>query len=270
MKQVPVKQVLFSCAVAGAATMVTLGVTSIPVAGQGTGTIVGHVRYMGPTPVNPIIRMGADPRCNKLYAGRRPMAQTFIVGADGAFANVLVNLEGSLPAGAAPTTPVVLDQKNCQYEPRVLGARVGQTLEVRNDDPTEHNVHSLSKAGNDFNTTQPIKGMPFDVKLKAGELLHVTCDNHTWMTAYVAILENPFYSVTGTDGTFMITNVPAGKQSVRAWHEVMGMQTQMVDVQPGKTATVDFTFAPQQKAAFAPVRELTIPGHLALATIRTN
>ena len=266
-----VKRAAFSLA-AGGALLVALGATSTQVSGQGgTGTIVGHVHYMGQTPVNPLIRMGADPRCNKLYVGKRPTSQTFVVGADGAMANVLVNVDGSFPATPVPTTPAVLNQKDCQYAPRVLGARVGQTLQVVNEDPTEHNVHSLSKAGNDFNTTQPIKGMPFDYKLKAGEILHVTCDNHTWMTAYIGIMDNPYYSVSGSDGAFTISNVPAGKQTVKAWHEVMGTQTQMVDVEAGKTAMVDFTFAPTQKAAsVTPMRELVVPADVKLVSIVTH
>ena len=266
------KQALFSLAATAAATLVALGATSTPLAGQGgTGTIAGHVRYMGPTPVNPIIRMGADPRCNKLYVGKRPTSPTFVVGTDGAFANVLVNLDGSFPATPVSTTPVVLDQKDCQYAPRVVAARVGQTLEVRNDDPTEHNVHASSMAGNDFNTTQPIKSMPFNFKLKGGEILHVRCDNHTWMTGYVGIFDHPYFSVSGTDGAFTIANVPAGKQTIKAWHEVMGTQTQMIDVQAGKTTTVDFTFMPGQKtAAETPVRELVIPETVTLASITTR
>ena len=262
------KKALFSFAAVAAATLVTFGITSTPVAGQGgTGTIVGHVKYMGPTPVNPVIRMGADPRCNKLYVGKRPTAQTFIVGADGAFANVLVNVDGSFPNAPAPTAPAVLNQKDCQYVPRVVGARIGQTLQVKNEDPTDHNVHSLSKAGNDFNTTQPVNSKPFEFTLKSGELLHISCDNHTWMTAYVGIMDNPYYAVSGTDGSFTIANVPVGKQSVKAWHEVMGMQTQMVDVQAGKTTTVDFTFA-TKPAASAPVHELTVPAQGALLAFR--
>jgi hypothetical protein len=89
------KQTISSFTAAAAATLIAFGVTSIPASGQGgTGTIVGHVRYMGPTPVTPVLRMGADPRCNKLYVGKRPTAPTFVVGADGAFANVLVNVDG--------------------------------------------------------------------------------------------------------------------------------------------------------------------------------
>jgi len=260
------KQALCSFAAAAAALLVALDVTSTPIAGQGgTGTIVGHVRYMGPTPVNPVIRMGADPRCNKLYVGKRPTSQAFIVGTDGAFANVLVNLDGTFPTAPAPTTPVVLGQKDCQYAPRVLWARVGQTLQVKNDDPTDHNVHSASMAGNDFNTTQPIKSTPFEFKLKAGELLHVRCDNHTWMSAFIGIFDNPYFAVSGTDGTFTIANVPAGRQTVKAWHEVMGMQAQMVDVQAGKTTTVDFTFAPGQKTASVPIHDLVVPMQMATA-----
>jgi hypothetical protein len=266
------KHMLFSFAAAGAATAAVLGVTATPISGQGaTGTIVGHVRYMGPTPVNPIIRMGADPRCNKLYVGKRPTAPRFVVGTDGAFANVLVNLDGSFPATPVPPTPAVLGQKDCLYAPRVLGARIGQMLQVTNEDPTDHNVHSLSKAGNDFNRTQLINGKPFDFTLKAGELLRITCDSHTWMTAYVGIFDNPYFSVSGADGAFTIANVPAGTQTVKAWHEVMGTQMQMVDVAAGKTTTVDFTFAPGQKAAFAmPVREVTIPADVKLASILTH
>ena len=131
------------------------------------------------------------------------------------------------------------------------------------EDPTDHNLHSLSKAGNDFNRTQLVNGKPFDVTLKAAELLRITCDNHTWMTAYVGIMENPYYAVSGADGSFTIANVPVGKQSVKAWHEVMGMQTQMVDVQAGKTTTVDFTFAPGQKTASVPIHELVVPMQMA-------
>jgi hypothetical protein len=59
-----------------------------------------------------------------------------------------------------------------------------------------------------------------------------------------------------------------GKQSVKAWHEVMGTQTQMVDVQAGKTTTVDFTFAPGQKSAAAtPVHDVVMPESVRVASI---
>jgi len=51
----------------------------------------------------------------------------------------------------------------------------------------------------------------------------------------------------------------------------MGTQTQMVDVQAGKTTTVDFTFMPGQKTAAAtPVRDVVIPETVTLASIITR
>ena len=262
------KKAAFSIAAVAAMGFV-FATTSSPVAGQAGGTIVGHIKYMGPTPVNSLIRMGGDPRCNRLYVGKRPMTQSFTVAPDGAFADVLVDVEGNFPGTPVPSTPVVLDQKDCQYAPHVLGARVGQTLQVKNEDPTEHNIHAASTLGNEFNTTQPINGPVYDVKLKGAEMLHVRCDNHTWMSAYIGIVDNPYFAVSARDGTFTINTVPAGKQTIKAWHEVMGMQTQMVDVQPGKTTTVDFTFAPKAAASLGPIEELVIPhGVQTLAFVR--
>ena len=154
---------------AGAAAVIALGSGATLVAGQAAtgGTIVGHVRYMGPTPVNPIIRMGADPKCNKLYVGKRLTAPAFVVAADGGMANVFVNVDGSFPATPVPSAAVVITQRGCVYEPHVVGARVGQTLQIMNDDDTGHNLHSASIAGNGFNTSQPTKGMVFNYTLKA-------------------------------------------------------------------------------------------------------
>ena len=262
------RTLIAACAtVAGVVVLVASSVA--PVSGQGqSGTIVGHVKYAGPTPVNPVIRMGADPRCNKLYVGKRPTAPTFVVAADGGMANVFASLEGSFPAAPAPAGPVVIDQKDCVFVPHVVGGRIGQTLQAKNSDITGHNVHSLSMVGNNFNTSQPSAGMVFEYRLKAGEILRIKCDFHPWMSVYVAILDHPYFATTAADGTFTIANVPAGKQTVRVWHEVMGVQTQTVDVQPGKTTAVDFAFKPSAKpAAAVRTREFVLPAAVAEATL---
>jgi plastocyanin len=87
-----------------------------------------------------------------------PVQEIVVATADGSLANVFVSLQGTFPASPVPPEPVKVEQRACVYVPRVIGARVGQTLQVRNDDEVLHNVHSVSDHGNDFNLSQPKAG----------------------------------------------------------------------------------------------------------------
>jgi hypothetical protein len=240
--------------------------------GPGTGgTITGRVLLTATAPPNASIRMGADLKCLELNAGK-PAAQDVVLrDADGGLRNVFVNVQGSFPqAPPPPTTPVTIEQHGCVYQPRIQGARVGQTLEVKNDDDTLHNIHSLSTKGNEFNTGQPKAGMVFKYPLKNEEvMLHVRCDVHAWMSGYIGVMSNPYYAVSGEKGAFRIANVPPGKYTVQAWHERYGVMTKTIEVKAGASIAVEFTYNGNEKAsaavaaAIAPdgfvARELAVP-----------
>ena len=226
-------------------------------AGPQTGTIRGHVKLTGALPGNAVIRMGRDPKCNQLNRGKLVVQELVAAAKDGSLANVFVKLQGTFPQTPVPATPVVISQGGCLYAPRVVGARVGQSLEVRNTDEVLHNVHSIATKGNAFNTSQPKAGMVFTYKLKDEEMLHLICDIHSWMTAYVGIAPHPYFAVSGADGTFEIRNVPAGMRTVQAWHEVYGMMTQTVNVKPGAVTSVDFSYTGKETPARKAARALT-------------
>ncbi len=63
------------------------------------------------------------------------------------------------------------------------------------------------------------------------------------MRAYLGVVDHPFFAVTGADGRFELHGVPAGDYVVGAWHEVFGTLEARVTVAPGKTETVDFSYA---------------------------
>ena len=173
-----------------------------------------------------------------LNAGKRPIQEIVAATADGSLANVFVSLQGSFPATPVPAEPVTIDQRACVYVPRVVGARVGQTLQVRNSDELLHNVHGVSAQGNDFNVSQPKAGIVRELPLKNPEMmLRVTCDVHRWMTAFVGVVSHPYFATTGGAGTYTIDNVPAGTHTIQAWHEQFGVVTQTVRVTAGATST---------------------------------
>jgi hypothetical protein len=212
------------------------------------GAIKGHIALGGTLPGNPIIRMGMDPMCANLNAGRRVIQEAVAASRDGSLANVFVKLEGSFPASAVPTTPVVIDQRACVYIPRVIGARVGQILQVRNSDELLHDVHSLSTRGNTFNVGQPKSGMAYQFRLKDEEImLRVTCDVHKWMTAFVGVVNHPYFATSGATGTYAIDNVPVGTYKIQTWHERYGVLTTTVRVKEGSTSTADFAYTGLEK-----------------------
>ena len=97
-------------------------------------------------------------------------------------------------------------------------------------------------------------------------MLRLMCDVHRWMTAYVGVVTHPHFSVSGADGAFDISDVPAGTYTIRTWHERFGELTQTIRVRAGATTTVDFGYASTEKPPTAGIRDLHAPtiGHLAV------
>jgi plastocyanin len=228
----------------GAAARASGSAGAGPVVGAGIGTIRGHIVLTGKDPGNAVIRMSVDPKCAAMNAGKRVIQEAVVTGDNGSLANVFVHLQGTFPETPVTAQPIVIDQRSCIYRPRVIGMRVGQTLQVRNSDSLLHNVHSSSAVGNSFNVAQPMAGMVFEFKPKAEEaMVKLGCDVHRWMTAYVGVVSNPYFAVTESAGSFELGKVPAGTYSIRSWHERFGEMTKSVTIKAGAVSTVDFTYS---------------------------
>ena len=235
---------VFRIRIAGCAILLAIAgsVSAQPRARQ-TGDIAGHAAFTGHPPGNPIIRMGMDPKCADMNRGRQVVQAEALVAADGSIANVFVRLEGSFPASPVPDAPVIIDQQSCVYGPRVVGVRVGQVLQVRNDDDLLHNVHSSSATNNSFNVGQPRPGAYVFTPKTPEVMLKLGCDVHRWMIAFVGVMSHPYFAVSTDTGQFRIGHVPAGTYTIKAWHEQFGERTQTVVVKPGGTARVDLTYS---------------------------
>ena len=207
-------------------------------------TLTGLVKFEGGAPKMANIQMSADPYCQSQHAGAPPMEEDAVVGPAGELANVFVyikDIKGNFPA---PSTPVTIDQKGCQYHPHVNAVMVGQPLDIKNDDNTLHNIHALPVANSQFNEGQPVQGMVSTKKLDKVEMtpFKIKCDVHGWMKSYMAVMPHPFYAVSATNGTFTIPNLPPGQYKVVAWHEKYGQQEQDVTVGAKESKALSFTF----------------------------
>ena len=215
-----------------------------PVDPATVGSIMGTITLEGTAPAPEQIRMNSDPVC--LTEATDTETEYYVVGDGGAIANVLVHVKEGLEGRTFPpaTGTMTINQDGCQYQPHVFGIRVGQTLEILNSDPTLHNIHATPSANDEFNMGQPIEGMRFERTFTEPEIMvPFKCDVHSWMNAWVGVLDHPYFAVTAADGGFDINGLPPGDYVIEAWHERLGTQTQNVTIGEGATAELNFTFA---------------------------
>lgn len=225
----------------GVIITITFGVVS----SVSAGTIRGVIQYDGDVPKFREIKMDADPICLSHHT-EAVMPQTLVLGEGKTLGNVFVYIKGGIFDNKfePPVEPVIVDQKGCMYDPHVIGVMVGQPLKILNPDGTLHNVHALSKVNPEFNLAMPkFRRETTKVFDKPEFMFPMKCDVHPWMSAWISVMDHPFFAVTKEDGQFEIKDVPEGDFNVVAWHEKLGTQTSRVVMGKGGGTEVNFTFS---------------------------
>jgi plastocyanin len=130
--------------------------------------------------------------------------------------DVVVYVEG---AKARPKAAVAtMTMKGKAFIPRVVAVPVDGTVEFPNEDPIFHNVFSVS-GDNRFDLDlykRPKKG---SWTFRHPGVARVYCNIHPQMSAVVLALDNPYFTRASADGSFAIEDVPAGRYTLKAWHE---------------------------------------------------
>jgi plastocyanin len=190
--------------------------------------------------------MEADPIC--LASHKEPqLTQAIVLGGNNTLANVFVYVKSGLTQTTypAPSQPIIIDQKDCNYSPRVLGVMVGQTVKVLNPDGTLHNVHGKSKINREFNIAMPNFRKEMEKTFDQAEFMFpLRCDVHPWMIAWISVMQHPFFSVSDTEGRFEIKNLSPGTYEIEAWHEKLGTQKATVTITDQQAQTINFKFSP--------------------------
>lgn len=207
------------------------------------GKVSGNVMFTGTAPEPEVIGMDAEPTCQAMYT-EGPFTENVVVNDNGTLANAFVYIKSGLEGMtfATPTESVLLDQQGCRYHPHVFGMQVDQPLIIRNSDDVLHNIHPMPENSRGFNVGQARKDMETEKTFSAPEIMvPVECDVHGWMSAYIGVLDHPYFATTGSDGSFEIPNLPPGDYVIEVWHEEFGTQT--MDVTVGESETVDIEFS---------------------------
>ena len=117
----------------------------------------------------------------------------------------------------------MIDQRGCWFHPHIIGIQTNQPLQIVNSDPSPTTFIPWRDLNREWNHSQGPGDSPLNRKFVKPEIMiPVKCNIHSWMHAYIGVLDHPYFSVSKEDGIFNIANLPPGTYTLAVWHEKLG------------------------------------------------
>lgn len=159
-----------------------------------------------------------------------PVDEELVVSKSGGVKNVILMLVPDKSQQIKPhpsydeviKKEVVVDNKNCRFEPHVAVVHTGQDLVLKNSDTIGHNSKIDFMKNTPINPSMPAGG---SFTLKGADLskaesrpIIVSCSIHPWMQATIVVLDHPYVAVSDENGAIEMKNIPVGKHKFQLRH----------------------------------------------------
>jgi plastocyanin len=145
----------------------------------------------------------------------------------GAARDAVVTLEGG--KSPAPMPKAMMDQRDKTFVPHVLVVTKGTKVDFPNNDTVFHNVFAYFKASK-FDLGMYPSGTSKRITFEKAGVVQLLCNVHSDMSAYIVVVDTPYFAKTDSKGRFQINGVPAGTYTAHVWHESGAAVTQQIAV----------------------------------------
>jgi plastocyanin len=136
------------------------------------------------------------------------------------------------------TEIVIMEQKNVSFEPALMVIQTGQKINFVNKDNIFHNVFSTDKAKR-FNIGKKPRNVAVPVEFEEKGDVQVFCDIHAFMSAYIKVVETPYFTTVNEDATFEIKDIPEGKYAIVGWHSRATFKPDLIEIKSNRITKIN-------------------------------
>ena len=157
------------------------------------------------------------------------------------FAAVVISAHGRGTNAKPLSEPVMMEQLNLAFVPRVLPVTVGSTVQFVNYDRIYHNVFSLDVVK--MNIGRRETGTIVEKVIDQTGAIELFCDIHPQMNGTILSLDTPYYTHPDSTGAFALGPLPIGAYEIRVFHPDLSHDAVAVEVTAGKGSDLELTLS---------------------------
>lgn len=209
-----------------------------------SGRLTGSIELEGTPPPDSVFQPSVD----QLVCGTSFTRKGLDVRGN-RVANVVVWIDGIRSGKALPLERrFEVSNDRCLLVPELQTAIAGGTLNVRSQDAVEHRTRFTRVEGNEvvatIRETDEGQVVPDEHVLAKPGVVELSCAAHPWTHGWIAVFDHPYFTTSGTDGSFAIDSIPPGRYQLRVWHPRLGISTDSVTIEDGKAVSVTHRVRP--------------------------
>ncbi len=216
------------------------------------GKLTGQVHLSGKRPKPRSFHLIFSPNvqfCSRISDGKgHRILHDFIMSDDGGLQDTVIAIRGVKKGKPFGQKMQVFNIDRCRANRYAIGVRNGEDILIENTDPIRHEIatyqfysRKVLQTSNKPVTAKSSQVRSAFVKPGSDEFI-MKCNLHPFLQTHGLFVDNPYYTVTDSQGRFEIGDIPPGTYEVTAWHPYLPAKNGTITIEPGKVASLNFEF----------------------------
>ena len=216
------------------------------------GTLKGRITLSGRVPRVRSFHLIHAPNiefCSRISDGRgHRLLFDFTVSQNRGLKDTIIHLANVEKGKPFSPKMQIFQIDRCRANRYVIGAKNGENILLENTDPIQHEIatYEVRNIYADQTSNRPLPEKSSQVRSvfvrKDAEEFIIKCNLHPFLQTHAYLVQNPYYTVSDSEGNFSIENIPPGNYEVIAWHPYIPEQREMITIPQKGEANLNFTF----------------------------